>query len=218
MLSGLESSSADFPDLLMAARDGNEVALGKLLDADRGYLLLVAGAELESSLRVKASESDLIQDAVLEAQQSFQSFRGASLGQWRQWLRAILKNNIKDLHRRYVETDKRNIHREVGDANDGHAGNSTESPSQKFVKHEEIQQLEAYLNELPDHYQQALRLRFWQRLSYEEIAAKTDRSAEAVRKILYRAVEALVNEFQRQSRGEHRRTGCRPAVTIRGGG
>ncbi|HIE95505.1 MAG TPA: sigma-70 family RNA polymerase sigma factor [Planctomycetes bacterium] len=191
-----EASSAAYPGLLTAARGGDETALAKLLDADRDYLLLIAEAELESGLRVKASQSDLVQDTMLEAQQSFQGFRGTSSLQWQQWLRAILKNNIKDLRRRYVDAEKRNIRKEVEDANGEHEGNSKDSPSQQFVRKEEIQQLGEYLNELPDHYQQVLRLRFWQQMSYEEIAAETGSTAEAVRKSLYRAVEALINVFE----------------------
>lgn len=196
MSTDLDSSSAAYPDLLSEARGGCEVALAKLLDSDRDYLMLVAEAELDSVLRVKASQSDLVQETMLEAQQSFVGFRGSSSFQWQQWLRAILKNNIRDLRRRYIETEKRNLRREVENADGEQAGHSTDSPSQRFARQEEIQLLEKSLNGLPDHYQQVLRLRFWQQLSYDEIAVETNSTAEAVRKILYRAVEALVNVFE----------------------
>ena len=51
------------------------------------------------------------------------------------------------------------------------------------------------MQSLPKHYQDVLRLRFWEEASYPEIAAATDSTPEAVRKILYRAVERLADGF-----------------------
>ena len=47
------------------------------------------------------------------------------------------------------------------------------------------------LEQLPEHYQQVIRWRSWERLSFEEIARRTGRSAEAARKLWTRAVDEL---------------------------
>lgn len=183
------------------ARNGDEAALSKLLQSDRDYLLLIAAAELDSDLVVKTSHSDLVQDSLLEAQQGFGNFRGETNGQWRLWLQTILKNNVKDLRRRYVDAEKRSIRKEVNGCvtDENQQGRSNETPSRIASRREQLQQLVGFMDALQPHYQAALRLRFWEQLGYEEMAVQMDSTPEAVRKILYRAVEALVNGFNSQN-------------------
>jgi RNA polymerase sigma-70 factor (ECF subfamily) len=185
---------------LADARNGDDASLSKLLQSDRDYLLLIAAAELDSDLVVKTSHSDLVQDSLLEAQQGFENFRGETHGQWRQWLKTILKNNVKDLRRRYVDAEKRSIRKEVDGCvtEDNQQCGSDESPSRIALRNEQIQQLAVYMTALPPHYQTAIRLRFWKQLAYEEMAVQMDSTPEAVRKIVYRAVEALVDGFTSQ--------------------
>jgi RNA polymerase sigma-70 factor (ECF subfamily) len=196
-------SSAEEPryQWLADARNGDDASLSKLLQSDRDYLLLIAAAELDSDLVVKTSYSDLVQDSLLEAQQGFDNFRGETDGQWRQWLQTILKNNVKDLRRRYLDAEKRNIRKEVNGCvtDDNQQGRSDETPSRIASQNEQVQQLVGYMDALQPHYQKALRLRFWEQLGYEEMAVQMHSTPEAVRKIVYRAVEALVDGFNSQN-------------------
>jgi RNA polymerase sigma-70 factor (ECF subfamily) len=60
------------PDQLMAlARDGDQSALGKLLDLYRNYLRLVARSLIGAGLRVKLEPSDLVQETFLKAHRDF---------------------------------------------------------------------------------------------------------------------------------------------------
>lgn len=198
MFSETESSSEEKRhQWLTDARNGDTEALSKLLQSERDYLLLIAATELDSDLVVKTSHSDVVQDSLIEAQQGFANFRGETRGQWRQWLQTILENNVKDLRRRYVDAEKRSIRKESAGGvleGDRQCG-SDESPSQIALQNERIRQLQEYMAALPQHYQTALHLRFWEQLTYEDIATQMGSTAEAVRKILYRAVEALVDGF-----------------------
>lgn len=119
MSANLPPSSALLQQRLEEARQGDPEAVDRLLNAQRSYLLLLAEAELESDLRVKASASDVVQDTIVKAHQSIEDFRGCTALQWRHWLQAILKNNVRDLRVRYVESAKRSIQKEVYDADDG---------------------------------------------------------------------------------------------------
>ena len=117
---------------------------------------------------------------------------------WQRWLQKIVYNNIKDVRRRYVTAEKRSVANEerqqiTSDGQQALEGSLT--PSDAAVRNEQMQLLEQQMQSLPKHYQDVLRLRFWEKASYPEIAAVTDSSAEAVRKILYRAVEALADGF-----------------------
>ena len=201
MFNATESSAEEKPhQWLTEARNGDGAALSKLLQSDRDYLLLIAAAELDSDLVVKTSHSDLVQDSLLEAQQGFQNFRGETHGQWRLWLQTILRNNVKDLRRRYVDAEKRSIRKEADGCvtEDNQQCGSDESPSQIALQNEKIRELQKYMAALPRHYQTALHLRFWEQLAYEDMAVQMGSTSEAVRKILYRAVEALVDGFNSQ--------------------
>lgn len=195
-----DDSPSDGEQLIANARDGDQSAIAKLLEADRDYLLLVARSELDSGLVVKASESDVVQESLLEAQQSFADFRGETRAQWKHWLQTILRNNIRDIRRRYVDAEKRDLRKERnGLALSDETDRVAQSPSSIARRNEQQQQLLEAIELLPEHYQQAVRLRFWDQLSYEDMARQMDSTPEAVRKVLYRAVEAIAENTQKDT-------------------
>src|SRR5947209_3557782 len=94
----MSGPAEDAAQWLAAARTGSADALGRLLEACRGYLLLIGQRELDPALRAKGGASDLVQQTFLEAQRDFARFRGATeadLLAWapnaarKLWLRAI---------------------------------------------------------------------------------------------------------------------------------
>lgn len=201
MSAKLPPSSAFLQHHLEAALQGDSKAVERLLNAQRSYLLLLAEAELESDLRVKASASDLVQETIVKAHQSIGDFRGDNAQQWRHWLKAILRNNARDLRRRYVESAKRSIRKEIQDVDD--AGQDvpqpdSESPSALVSTQEQVELLEELLPLLSERYQIVLRLRFWEQQSYEQIAEACQSTPEAIRKVLFRAVEALDRAFRQR--------------------
>jgi len=84
----------EFAGWLTAARAGSSVALGRILEACRGYLLLVAEQDLDQDLRAKGGASDLVQQTFLEAHGAFGQFRGGSEDEVLAWLRHLLRNNL----------------------------------------------------------------------------------------------------------------------------
>src|SRR5437899_2062269 len=89
---------------LPAARTGSTEALGQLLEACRGYLLLIAQRELAPDLQAKGGASDLVQETFLKAQRHFAGFQGDSEGELKAWLRQLLLNNLADFTRLYRAT------------------------------------------------------------------------------------------------------------------
>ena len=79
----------------------------------RNYLLLVANRELNGELRAKVSPSDVVQETFLEAQKHFDQFRGSSQEELLAWLSSILHSLLRNASRRYKETQKRDVSREV---------------------------------------------------------------------------------------------------------
>jgi RNA polymerase sigma-70 factor (ECF subfamily) len=144
---------------LVFARGGSSDALGRLLEAYRGYLLRIAREKIDPGLRAKEDASDLVQETFLEAQRDLPRFHGSSAGQLGAWLRQLLLNNIASLVRRYRGTDKRQVNREVALAPGG--GSVTPgghlpapSPSTDLVHAERSQALARALRRLPEEYRQ----------------------------------------------------------------
>lgn len=190
----------EFAGWLAAARAGSSEALGRVLDACRGYLLLVAGRDLDPELRAKGGASDLVQQTFLEAQGAFGRFRGGSEDELLAWLKHLLRNNLIDFTRRYQVAAKRGVDREVpltGDdsaVRDGVAAD-TPSPSGHAMARERDDSLRAAMDRLPEDYRAVLQLRYDDELSFDDIAARTGRSPEAARKLWARAVARLQQEL-----------------------
>src|SRR5262245_40977598 len=99
--------------MLARARAGDEHELGRLFEACRSYLGLVARAQMESWMQAKVDASDIVQETLLEAHRDFARFQGGTSAEWLAWLRGILANNAADVIRKYRGTEKRQTRREV---------------------------------------------------------------------------------------------------------
>jgi RNA polymerase sigma-70 factor (ECF subfamily) len=186
---------------LADARAGSGEALGKALEACRCYLLLVADRELGSDLQAKAGASDLVQETFLEAQRDFARFQGASEDEWLAWLRQLLLHRLANFRRRFRQ-QKRSVGREValeGGPSSAERGAGLAaggpSPSEEALAGEEARALEQALGRLPEDYRQVIELRYRHQLSFEEIGRQLQRTANAVRKLWWRAVERLQQEM-----------------------
>jgi RNA polymerase sigma-70 factor (ECF subfamily) len=198
--------SAPPPDAvrwLPAAQAGSQQALGKLLDACRGYLLVIAGQELDPALRAKGGASDLVQETLLEACRDFQHFRGNSEQELFAWLRRLLLNNLSNFTRRYRDTAKRRAGAEIplqGSASSSGEGvglaDAQKTPSRQAIADEQARSLQRALERLPADYRQVILLRYQDELPFEEIGRLMERSSNAAEKLWLRAIERLRQELE----------------------
>jgi RNA polymerase sigma-70 factor (ECF subfamily) len=185
----------DEAEWFAAARAGSAEALGRLLELCRRYLLQVANGEMDPVLQTKVGASDLVQETFIEAQRAFGRFQGDNAKELRAWLRAILLNRVAMCSRRYYGSAKREIGKEVGINPDSER--QTEfaaagpTPSRVLMQEERAAALTAAIERLPAHYRQIVVWRQLENLSFEEIAARLDRSLDAVRKLWWRAIQQL---------------------------
>jgi RNA polymerase sigma-70 factor (ECF subfamily) len=192
----------DAADLLAAARSGSQEALGRALETCRRYLLLVAQRNLDPKLQAKGGASDLVQETFLEAQRDFGQFQGTTETELLAWLRRLLLNNVGNFARRYRDTDKRAVGREValpGEGSSAGAGalaGSEPTPSGLAMEQEQAQALQRALARLPDEYRCVIQLRYQQAKSFEEIGRLLNRSPDAARKLWTRAMERLRQEWE----------------------
>jgi RNA polymerase sigma-70 factor (ECF subfamily) len=194
-----EVAKSNVSELIRGARQGDAEARERLFELCRSYLGFVARSQVETWLRVKVDASDLVQQTMLEAHRDFQGFQGASEKEWLGWLRKILSHNAADFVRRYRGTAKRRPGREVRfrDSADSMARGAPEpaapgvTPSQEFLRHDNELRVAAALAELPPDYQEVIILRNLQRLPFNEVAERMDRSRPAVQMLWMRAIRKL---------------------------
>lgn len=206
--SSIDDSERDLPSgqqltSLLAEAARSPGAIGHLLEACRGYLLVVAGEELASDVRVKMANSDLVQQTLVEAYQGFGGFRGATAGELLAWLRRVLLNNVVDTTRGFRATEKRALHREVSLEADGSYEGlvrglvaADPSPSMQAIATEERERLFRSLAMLSEKDQQIVRLRNWEQLPFAEIGRQLETTEEAARKLWTRAVRRLARELK----------------------
>jgi RNA polymerase sigma-70 factor (ECF subfamily) len=179
--------------LLAAARRGSTDALGQLFQAYRPYLIVMARDQLQPELRGKVDSSDLVQETFLEAQRDFAAFQGQTPADLLGWLRRMLLNNVANTRRHYLETDKRQVQRELSlEAHPGVENNPAVldqlTPQRAALAREEADLVRQALESLPENYRQVLLLRHQEDKSFAEIGAALNVSADAARKLWSRAV------------------------------
>jgi RNA polymerase sigma-70 factor (ECF subfamily) len=156
----------------------------------RPYLLLIANQELQPDLQGKVNPSDLVQETFVKAQENFAQFRGHTEEELRGWLRRILLNTLANTARHYRDTASWQVGREVP-LEAASPAEAAQAPDAGLIAGEQNEALYRALESLPEHYRRVLRLRHWERQSFEEIGATIGRSPEAARKLWVRAVEQL---------------------------
>jgi RNA polymerase sigma-70 factor (ECF subfamily) len=182
---------------LEAARAGSPEALGQALEAYRRYLLLVAQRNLDPQLQAKGGASDLVQETFLEAQHDFGQFHGTTEEELLAWLRRLLLNNLSNFARRYRDTDKRAVARELALPSDGSTAGTggvagpDPTPSAMAMEREQAQALQRALTRLPAEYRRVIELRYQEGKSFEDIGRLLNKTPDAARKLWSRAMERL---------------------------
>ena len=193
----------DLHDCLTRARQGDIAARDRLFAACRSYVGLVARATLERRLQSKVDASDLVQQTLLDAHRDFSQFAGTTEQEWLAWLRKILAHNTGDAYRHFA-ADKRQIQREMSLQSAVPAGSQTgsqgagydpaspvDTPSQIVLGQERELAVADAIAQLPDDYREVVFLRNVQRLPFDEVAVRMERSRPAVQMLWMRALHRL---------------------------
>ncbi|MBX9679351.1 MAG: sigma-70 family RNA polymerase sigma factor [Gemmataceae bacterium] len=196
--------TAPAEQLIADAKQGGDRALGDLLDLYRNYLRLLARLEIGQRLQGKVDPSDVVQETFLEAHRHFPGFEGAKEPQFVQWLRKILAGRVAHLVRHYFGTQGRDIRLEEQIAanldRSSHrlgrelAANAT-SPSGQAAAREHAVLLADALRQLPPDYREAIILRNFEQMRFQDIATRMGKSQDSVEKLWLRALIRLKQHF-----------------------
>jgi RNA polymerase sigma-70 factor (ECF subfamily) len=174
--------------LFLRFRQGDQQALGILLDHLRPYARVIIRNMREDDRQPGADESDLIQEAFLQATNSAGTFQGVSVGELVRWLRTIV---IRTTYRSLQSAD------EMACTDPEEANLATlvvdpgPAPADEAVRHEQSASMAVALSRLPEEMQQVLRGRLADDLDYATLSTRLGRSSGAVRVLFVRALRKL---------------------------
>ena len=193
----MSAESSQFAGWLTLARQGDEAARNRLFEACRSFVAVTARVQLHRRLQTKVDPSDLVQQSMLEAHRGFENFRGRTPEEWLAWLKQIVQHNVLDVDKHYRGTNRRDLRRErrISDPTLSHAdcspADAGPSPSQLFSKAERELQVAVAIESLPEDYRQVVLLRNLERLSFDDVAERMNRTRGACQMLWMRAVEQL---------------------------
>ncbi|MEN6407094.1 MAG: sigma-70 family RNA polymerase sigma factor [Thermoguttaceae bacterium] len=202
-----DGTSIGFSDLVAGARRGDAPCRDRLFSLCRSYLAVAARSQVETWLRRKVDASDLVQETLLEAVRDFEHFQGRTEQEWIAWLKRILAHNAADFVRHY-RAAKHAARREVPfrDPADSQSPGAPEpaadqpTPSQEFLQLDTELRVTESLGRLPPDYQEVILLRNLQRLSFNEVAQRMERTRPAVQMLWMRAIKKLQETLEESPR------------------
>lgn len=168
------------------------------------YLRMLARTRMRRAYQAKIGASDMVQQAMMQAVQGFEGFRGSTEGELLAWLRKILAHHLchldRDLHR-----DKRDIRREQSMEQklaassmrlEGLLAGDAPTPSQHVAFGENVIRISEAIARLPESQADAVRLHYLEGMKLSEVAAELDKSTGAVAGLLHRGMKTLRNQLE----------------------
>ncbi len=179
-------STVDETDLLARARVGDQQAFGALVTMHRSRIWAVcfniAGNQ--------ADTEDAVQDTLIAAWQNLGKFRGEA--KFSTWIHRVAANSALAVIR------KRKANTDIVDFNDSdHPVLVDDDHEKAFDEHLAIQdQLRAALAELPEDFREAIVLREFADMSYQEISDHQRVPVQTVKSRLNRARKQLADRIR----------------------
>jgi len=191
--------------LVVQAKEGDKSALNQLYGAYAERVRWMVRLRMGKELRRKLDSMDVVQDALLHALGGIEDFTYENEGDFVRWLAKIAENVLRDNWER-LHAEKRDIRKEVPLGNGGRRNSSwfsgvpglvtTTTPSVIMSRKEDLDKLEKAIDTLKAEYREVIVLTKIEGLSYKEIADRLGKSSEAIRKLVSRAMTALINAFE----------------------
>jgi RNA polymerase sigma-70 factor (ECF subfamily) len=191
--------------LVALAQGGDESALNRLCNVYGARVLWIIRLRMGRELRSKLESIDVVQDVLMSALKDLGDFTYKTQGDFLRWLSRIAENRLRG-HLQRFHANKRDIRKEV--RFDGYRPTAEDSvvaalnavvtttPSAIMSKREDLDKLAKAIEALKPEYRQVIVLTKIEGLSYKEIGNRLDKSSEAVRKLVSRALEELIQIFE----------------------
>ncbi len=165
------------------ARRGDKTAFGKLIEAYQTPVYNLAYRMLNNA----GEAEEAAQEAFIRAYTRLKTYNPDH--KFSTWMLSITSNYCIDLIRK-----RRALLLSIDEPLPPHPALMTEhakGPEAQLMQGEQQEMVQSLLQELPPDYRQAVVLRYWHELSYEEIALMMDTTVSAIKSRLFRARRQL---------------------------
>jgi RNA polymerase sigma-70 factor (ECF subfamily) len=193
----------DTDELLNRAGGGNRLAREELWKRHRERLHKMVAVRLDRRLGARVDPSDVVQEAILEADQMLSDYLRERPLPFYPWLRRLAWKRLMKVYEKHLDAQNRSVKREayriplLADESALSLGErflaKGTSPSNRAARQEISQRVQAALAQLTDSDREVLLVRFVEQLSARETAAALDLSEAAVRTRQSRALARLTN-------------------------
>lgn len=185
-------------DLLQAASNGNEAAWRHLYERNRAVLQVIVNRKIPPYLRARFGPEDVLQSVFLLAFRKLPAFQYQGKRSFHAWLRGILISRIRDrmrearLENRSLDTrasldDSRPLSGEASMPQDKEA-----SPSQHLDATERMTTVLEALNDMSNDDQRIICMRYFDRLTWQQIAEELHLSEATARRHGFDATDRLM--------------------------
>lgn len=205
-------------NLLDQARQGAPAAVDRLLAEHREPLRRVVALRMDQALARRVDASDIVQEAMLNASRRLNEYLVNPVMPFHLWLRQIALDRLNDAHRRHRQAQRRSLDREqpmrpaaFGDRSSlelmAAIVDPELTPASAALRQELQRRFEAALASLDDDDREIIRMRHFEQLSNQDVAAALNLSEAAAGMRYLRAmrrVRALLTPGEAESGGDSR--------------
>ena len=175
------------------ALGGSREALERVYERSAPRLLAFIRLRMGRTLRSKMESRDILQATLMKSFQHFDEFKGSDTQSLGAWLARIAEREIADrvdFHQRQRRDAAREEPLDI-EALGAAVPAPVKSALTQAILDEKARHLEAAMDTLSDAHREIILLRKFEELSFGEIARRLDKSEDACRMLLARAMVAL---------------------------
>lgn len=173
--------------LIRQAQEGDQNAFSQLAAHYRGRLKTAVQRRIGGYLRQKIEVEDVLQETFLKAFQSMSSFESRGEDSFYFWLKGIAENLLLYWARQCQRRDQLRLDKDV-------QGKDT-SPSNTLRREERFERLQTALSQLSPERREVIFLARVRGLTMREIATQLGKTPEAIKPLLWRALQKLRDSF-----------------------
>jgi RNA polymerase sigma-70 factor, ECF subfamily len=201
----------DTNELLKRARNGDDDARRRLLTRHQVRLRQMVSARFDRRLLARFDPSDVVQEAMIEANAKLSDYLRGQPVPFYPWLRAIAWQRLLKLRRRHLRASKRSVLRE--EPNDlalsdesmlelvNRLATPGSNPSEKLMRDELRRRLHAALGQLSATDRELLVLRYLEQMPLKDIACVLETTEGAIKTRHVRALQRLHAWLSREELG-----------------
>lgn len=190
---------ADTNELLAAVAQGDRSARSRLLSRHRHRLRRMVAVRLDRRLSARVDPSDVVQDALADADRRLDGYVRERPIPFYPWLRRLAWDRVTDAYRRHCRSGRRTIDREEPPLPDASGlrlaekliAKSADQPAARLLSDEQRGRVRDALGRLRERDREVLVLRHLEDLSTAETAAVIGMTEGAVKVRLLRALQRL---------------------------